>query len=286
MTGYSKKEVALPEATIAIEIKSLNSKGLDLKIHLPQDYRADEITIRQLVTQQLNRGKVDVYISVDEQRDQQKKYQINTALAQEYQKELEKYAEQIHQGELNIAQTVLTFPNVLQQKANEKLDLQDSIKELLVESLRELDESRIREGNKLEEDILGRINIIQDLLKKVAQQAPNRTEYIKKSISKKLNEIDSEKIDQNRLEQEMIYYMERLDIGEEITRLGIHLNHFLEVVHETAEVKGKKLGFVSQEMGREINTIGSKANDAIIQKEVILMKDQLESIKEQLANIL
>jgi len=291
MTGYGKALAELPGKKLVVEIKSLNSKGLDLSVKLPGAFREKEMEIRNLLSQRLERGKVELYVSAESSSDAAA-YSINKPLFLQYYKGLKSLLAEMEGEQADgLLPVILKFPDVLQ---SEKADYEESDWNLLAEgietAIKQTEEFRSSEGMVLETDIRIRVQMILDLLNSIGPFEQNRLNDIRERIRSGFQNISKSELlqtlpDQNRFEQELIYYIERLDITEEKVRLKKHCDYFTETIEEPAS-KGKKLGFVAQEMGREINTIGSKANDAGIQMIVVQMKDELEKIKEQLLNIL
>jgi len=291
MTGYGKTIVELPGKKLNIEIKSLNSKALDLSVKLPGVFRDKELETRMLLSQKLQRGKIDLYISTDDTSDAPG-FIINKALVKRYYQEFKDLLKEI--GEENqdaLLPIILKMPDVLQ---GEKIEAEESdwssIKAGIEQAIALVNEFRVNEGVILEKDMLTRVGLILKLLGSIAPLEATRMTDISDRIKRGFyNLIKSENLtvipDDNRFEQELIYYLERLDITEEKVRLQKHCDYFIDTLKDP-DSQGKKLGFVIQEMGREINTIGSKANEAEIQKIVVQMKDELEKIKEQLGNIL
>jgi len=285
MTGFGRSVEAFKDKKIIIEIKSLNSKGLDLFCRIAPAFREKEIEIRNLLSKKLERGKVELAIYNEESSDS-KQGIINKELALAYHQELKNLSHEINESSNNLLPQILKMPDIFK---NDKIILEQDewnfLEQLLTKAIIEIDTFRLTEGKTLENEIGDRINLILNLLNQIELLDAERTINIKNRIKNNLSEIiGSEKIDENRFEQELIYYIEKLDITEEKTRLKTHCNFFLENMNEAST--GRKLAFISQEIGREINTIGSKANNAPIQKIVVLMKDELEKIKEQLNNIL
>jgi uncharacterized protein (TIGR00255 family) len=287
MTGFGKAECQCKNRKVVIEIKSLNSKQLDVNARLPNGYREKEIEIRNLISAKLQRGKVDFIITV-ENEGETTGFTINKALARKYYHELKELAEDFDQQSFNDYLPILIrMPEVMMSEKEEIKE--DEWKELLATikiAIDHLESFRLQEGKTLAEDFEKRINRINNLLAEVKPFEKVRVENLKNKFKKDLHDMmEGENIDSNRLEQELIYYIEKLDITEEKVRLQKHLEYFTETLNET-ESQGKKLIFISQEIGREINTMGSKASDANIQKIVVQMKDELEKIKEQMLNIL
>jgi uncharacterized protein (TIGR00255 family) len=291
MTGYGKAIVELPGKKLAIEIKSLNSKGLDLSVKLPGAFREKEMEIRALLSQRLERGKVELYVSAEKSVDTAA-YSINKSLFLQYYQELKLLLSELKEENRDgLLPVILKIPDVLQ---SEKAEFEETDWAILAEgietALRSVEEFRSAEGSILEADMRTRVQLILDLLTSIEPFEQNRLNDIRERIRTGFQNIAKSDLlqtipDENRFEQELIYYIERLDITEEKVRLKKHCDYFIQTMNDTNS-QGKKLGFVSQEMGREINTIGSKANDAGIQKIVVQMKDELEKIKEQLLNIL
>jgi uncharacterized protein (TIGR00255 family) len=291
MTGYGKAVAELPGKKLIIEIKSLNSKGLDLSVKLPGAFREKEMEIRTLLSQRLERGKVELFVTAERSADIPA-YSINKPLFLKYYEELKSLLSEL-KGEKgdDLSSLILKIPDVIQ---NDKAEFEESDWALVAEgigkALKSVEEFRSAEGKILEADMRARLQMILELLLSIEPFENNRLNDIRERIRNGFQNITKSdllqtKPDENRFEQELIYYIERLDITEEKVRLKKHCDYFIETMNEAGS-QGKKLGFVSQEMGREINTIGSKANDAGIQKIVVQMKDELEKIKEQLLNIL
>jgi len=281
MTGYGKAECELSQKKITVEVKSLNSKQLDLNTRLPGVYREKDLEVRKEISDKLIRGKVDFSIYA-ESMGTESNAAINGAIVKNYFKQLSDISKELG---LNVKESAL---QIIMGTERDELD-EDEWKIILKtvrEALCTLDNFRIREGNSIHSDIILNINVITSLLAQVGQYEQERTDKVKARILDGLKDLaGTESIDNNRLEQEMIFYLEKLDVNEEKVRLGNHCIYFLETL-ELDEPVGKKLGFIAQEIGREINTLGSKANHTEIQKLVIQMKDALEKIKEQLLNAL
>lgn len=287
MTGYGKAVCELPQKKITIEIKSLNSKQLDLNTRLPNLYREKELEIRNDINNRLFRGKVDVSFYIDSAVSE-KQAQINTPVIESYYNQLLPLAQKFNQEDrTDFLRIILPLPDSIKV---EQADLDETewvkIKASLQDAIQQLVAFRTQEGAVLEADIRKRIKTIDGLLNEVTPFEKERIEKLRTRIRENLEDlIDKSKIDENRLEQEFIFYIEKLDVTEEKVRLRNHLNYFIETMNQE-EQPGKKLGFIAQEIGREINTLGSKANDANIQRIVIQMKDELEKIKEQMLNVL
>ena len=288
MTGFGKAVVIDNNRKITAEIKSLNSKQLDLAIRLPQAYREIELDLRNQVAHSLERGKVDLYIYT-EAIDNASAVNLNLPLLKEYKALIERMSE-----ELNIPlpvdwyATLLRMPDAIKTDIN-GTDVDESELKAVIEAVEKameaLIEFRTQEGARLQAFFTDKIANIQALLGEVDGYEAERVAKIKGRIQESLNKLESVDYDQNRFEQEMIFYIEKLDITEEKIRLQNHLNYFLSTM-EAGHGQGKKLGFISQEMGREINTLGSKSNHAELQKVVVRMKDELEQIKEQVLNVM
>lgn len=285
MTGFGKAKINVKEKQIVAEIKSVNSKQLDLGLRLPPSLRDKEIDFRNIIAEVAERGKVDVNIYFDGENSDRKMV-LNKHLASNYYKELANFANEVKANNANLLALVMNLPEVFKQEISVAGDDEiKKVKTLVQTALNEFNSFRKSEGLTLGRELEKHIKLILAWLKKVELADGKRLELIKKRIRKDLNEIIAKgKVDQNRFEEELIYYIEKMDITEEKVRLKTHCDYFLSTLKEKSS--GRKLAFISQEIGREINTIGSKANDATIQKMVVQMKDELEKIKEQLMNVL
>jgi uncharacterized protein (TIGR00255 family) len=289
MTGFGKAELLVKGKKLIAEIKSLNSKQLDISaFKIPLPYREKELEIRNLVAQSIQRGKVDFYINIEEEeagtaltinKDVFKSYynQIN-AIARELDMQIEKEP---------VVQTILRLPEVFNsQKEDITQEEWDGLFDCITKALDSLNDFRYQEGKVTEKDLLHKVKLIKELLYQISSFEPERIEVIRSRITDNLSKLGNEvNIDKNRFEQELIFYLEKFDINEERVRLDNHCKYFIDTLNEEDQV-GRKLGFIAQEMGREINTLGSKANHSEIQKIVVQMKDELEKIKEQLLNVL
>ena len=286
MTGFGKAEVALPNKKIAVEVRSLNSKQLDLNLRLPAIYRQSEYEIRGILTRSIERGKVDVFVTVESQAAETSA-RINRDAFREY---LRQMTDALHYSGLEpnynaLVPCVMRLPDVVTAESDAISDEEHAALLTATEqAAAELNAFRAQEGATLIADLLRRIDLIESYKNEVEPYEKARTESIKARILDNLSKFDIE-VDRNRLEQEMIFYLEKLDITEEKVRLTNHCNYFREVA-ASEEGAGRKLGFIAQELGREINTLGSKANESNIQILVVKMKDELEKIKEQVLNIL
>ena len=285
MTGYGKAELNLKNANFTIEVRSLNSKQIDANVKMSSIYRDKEIGLRKLLSEKLQRGKIELSIW-RESSDSSAKYTLNTELIKEYFSQIKEVTSYLSINSSDIMPSLLKMPEVL-VKGEEKAEDNEweEIAKGIDIAIGNILQFRLDEGEKLETDITARINKLSTLLIDISPFAKGRIEKVKKSLADKLVEIDTKNIDENRFEQELIYYLEKQDITEEQVRLEVHLSYFIETMKADAP-NGKKLGFIGQEIGREINTIGSKSSDAEMQKIVVQMKDELEKIKEQLLNIL
>jgi len=281
MTGYGKFQGQIEHKKISIEIKALNGKNLDLMIRHPQVYKEIELDMRKMLSAELNRGKVEVFIHV-ENNSGQSATNINKALVQSY---MEQLADIVSTDEQSALQIAMRLPDVM-QSSREEIDEAEKNFVLagLEKAAKHLNEFRGQEGAALAEDLIFRIEAISSSLEEVEKIDVVRKEEIRSRLEKTVAEI-KESVDENRFEQELIYYLEKYDITEEKVRLRNHLAYFIETLNNN-QSSGKKLGFIAQEIGREINTIGSKSYHAALQKVVVIMKDDLEKIKEQLLNVL
>ncbi len=283
MTGYGKAEVSLEQTNFIIEIKSLNSKQIDINVKMSSLYRDKEIKIRKLVAEKLKRGKIEISIW-REKLATTSNYKLNTNIIKAYHTQILQLKKDLGLKSPEIISDLLKMPDVF-EKIEDKSDKNEwnQIQLAIEVAITHLIQFRVDEGKNLEQDIRSRINNILELLISLEPYVKQRIINIRKKLSDKLSEIQI--IDENRLEQELIYYLEKQDITEEKIRLKSHLKYFLKSIKETVP-NGKKLIFIAQEIGREINTIGSKSSDSKMQKIVVEMKDELEKIKEQLLNIL
>ena len=288
MTGYGASALSDDNLSINVEVKTLNSKYLDLNFRLPKSFSEKEIEIRNLVSEKLQRGKVVLNIDYVNEKDVELKQRYNEELFKKYYMSLRKLADRVVAPDTELFKIALSAPDVIINDQSESLSEEEwsQLKSIIVEAIDKCHEFRSREGAELQAKFESYIKSIADNLEEVAKLDPERVERIRTRIKGNLQKfVDEENLDKNRLEQELVYYIEKLDITEEKVRLKSHLDHFMEVLSANVSL-GKKLGFISQEMGREINTIGSKANDAQIQKHVVTMKEELEKIKEQILNVL
>lgn len=283
MTGFGKHVSELPDKKITVEVRSLNSKQLDLNVRIPGVYREKELELRSEVGRLVERGKVDLSI-YSESTGTEKSVSINRSLALNYYNELQALGGELGEKPQDMLSIIVKMPDVLRPEKQE-LDENEwaGVKAAVDKALQAFNQFRDDEGRVLAKDFEERVGTIMTLLDEVIELDRQRIPSVRERLLKAVAEL-GEKIDQNRFEQELIYYIEKLDITEERLRLRTHCEYFLKTMKEASS--GRKLGFITQEIGREINTIGSKANDAGIQKLVVRMKDELEKLKEQLLNVL
>ena len=281
MTGFGKAVAQIDNKKISIELKSLNSKNIDLNARMSSQYREKELILRNRISKSLIRGKVDFSLYT-EVVNETANSTINIPIVKDYIEQLKQIS---NVSENELLQIAMRLPDTLKTE-REEIDATEFkvIEDLLEEALVNILDYRANEGAVLEKDFILRIQNISSLLEKVIEIDPERIENVRIRLQKGISDI-KEKVDENRFEQELVYYIEKYDITEEKVRLSNHLNYFIENL-ASAESNGKKLGFIAQEIGREINTIGSKSNFAPMQKLVVEMKDELEKIKEQLLNVL
>ena len=284
MTGFGKSIVELPGKKITIELKSLNSKNLDLNARMPSQYRERELDLRGKIAKSLSRGKVDFSLYV-EITGEATTASVNAAVVKKYIQQLKEIPSTGRADEASLLEIAMRLPDTLKTE-REEIDESEfnAIDQGLEEALAEINDFRDAEGKALEKDFVLRIETLQQLLQEVIEIDPQRIDAVKERLQKGIEEL-KENVDENRFEQELVYYIEKYDITEEKTRLENHLSYFTETLN-SSDSNGKKLGFIGQEIGREINTIGSKSNFAPMQKLVVHMKDELEKIKEQLLNVL
>lgn len=286
MTGFGRGLATSEKKNITVEIKSLNSKQLDLSLRIPSYFRDMELPMRTRIAESLHRGKVDVSVSFEDLSGDVNT-SINVAVVKKYKDQLMGMA-----TELNIAwpsdwyATLLRMPESLHTEIPDmNTEDADALQMACIQALEHINEFRLQEGEKLEAFFRSKIDNIETLLKKVTPYEQSRVDRIRHRLEEELQKLSGIEYDKSRLEQELIFYIEKLDVTEEKTRLQAHLNYFRETL-ESETSQGKKLGFIAQEMGREINTLGSKSNNADMQRIVVMMKDELEQIKEQVLNVL
>jgi uncharacterized protein (TIGR00255 family) len=287
MTGIGRCEKTVGEKTFLVDIKSLNGKQFELSLKLPAILKPFEFDIRRLLSEKLLRGSVDCVISLKDTGDA-KPVTINVDLAKAYYKPLAELSAELKLDASNILSTLVKLPEVITPSSETLSDSEwDQFEKVLMEAIGNLNAHRLNEGKVTEDDLVSRINNIKKQQEEVIKLEPLRQQKIREGLTKLLEEnVGKENYDGNRLEQELIYYIEKIDISEEQVRLSNHCDYFLNLLADPEESKGKKLSFILQEIGREINTTGSKAYDSTIQKCVVLMKDELEKAKEQVLNVL
>lgn len=285
MTGFGKASIETGDKTITAEIRSLNSKSADISLRLPGALRNYELELRNELSRMLERGKIDLSLSI-ESKKAEAPVEINLPLARAYYEQMKTLAKELGEPMTDAVQQVMKFPDVLKSERKETDEKEwEQIKACINKAVDQLNKFRETEGLSLISDFKTRLKKIDSALEEIKLLDVQRIQAIKDRIKNNLADvIGKDKIDQNRFEQELIYYIEKLDINEEKVRLKTHLDYFIETCNEPSP--GRKLNFISQEIGREINTIGSKANDAQMQKLVVQMKDELEKIKEQSSNVL
>jgi uncharacterized protein (TIGR00255 family) len=286
MTGFGKAAGAFGGNNITVEVKSLNSKFLELNIRLPGVYKDKDLEVRNEITKAVERGKVD-YIVTIESASGSRKSAFNKTAIKKYLEDLKDLKKDLNLSTSDYLSIIMRFPDVLNSDRSEADPKEwKLIESLSRKALKAFNDFRLREGKVLQKDFEARVATIGALLKKIEKAEPGRLRAIRSRLHKSLDEIgETVAVDKNRFEQEIIYYLEKTDITEEKVRLRSHLKFFLDTLKEP-DSNGKKLGFIIQEIGREINTIGSKANDAQIQRFVVMMKDELEKMKEQGANVI
>ena len=288
MTGFGQASNDDGREQIMVEVKSLNSKFLDLNLRIPKPFSDKEMEVRNLISEILERGKVSVSIDFEKVSDGTIAQTYNETLFTAYYSELRKLADRVVAPYDQLFQLALNSPDVIQNNLKEDVseDTWNKVKAALTEGLKKCDKFRADEGKVLEKMLASCCSAIEQNLEKIKELDPRRVQKIRERLRGNVSAFFGEEgFDQNRLEQEIIFYIEKLDINEEKVRLKSHLDYFLHALKEP-QSNGKKLGFITQEIGREINTIGSKSNDAEMQKHVVIMKEELEKIKEQLNNVL
>lgn len=287
MTGFGRAEQNAGDKTFLVDIKSLNGKQFELQVKMPAVLKPFEFDIRRILSGQLNRGSVDCMISLKD-TGAAKPVSINTGLAKAYYQPLAELSRELNLDPSAILSTLVKLPEVITPSSETLTDKEwKEFQKILQTAINNLNSHRLNEGEMLEQDLVLRINNILGLQQEVVKLEPLRQQKVREGLTRLLEEkVGKENYDPNRLEQELIYYIEKIDISEEQVRLTNHCDYFKSLLAEKEEAKGKKLSFVLQEIGREINTTGSKAYDSTIQKCVVLMKDELEKAKEQVLNVL
>ena len=286
MTGYGNAKGLVGNQNVTVEIRSLNSKFLELNLRMPMQFRDRELELRSDLSKQLERGKADLSISF-ESNELAKRSSVNKEIFNAYYEELSALGKEYSLNDVNLLDCILKLPVVMNAERQESDDDQwKELKVVIAAALDRFNAFRDNEGAALSKDITMRVDTISNCIPQLEEFETKRVEGVRAKISKAINElIEQTSIDRNRFEQELIYYIEKLDISEEKVRLRSHCEYFVQTI-ANPEANGKKLGFITQEIGREINTIGAKANDAPMQRIVVEMKDELEKLKEQLANVL
>lgn len=284
MTGYGKSTGTFANKKFTIEIRSLNSKGQDVYLKAPQAFKSKEIPLRKMIGKSLDRGKIECLLS-EESTEGQSNVEINAPLIRKYYEALSKVADEVGDDRSDLMSSIMRMPDVLITK-EEEIDEEEwsFVRSLMEEALGKINDFRSKEGESLVADFNSALDTIENLLNEVPKYEDARIDIIRERMRKGLEKLEN-KTDENRFEQELIYYIEKFDVSEEKTRLQHHLDYFRDTMKQDG-ANGKKLGFISQEMGREINTLGSKSYHADLQKVVVQMKDQLEKIKEQVLNTL
>lgn len=286
MTGYGSSSAETNEKKVTVELRSLNSKQMDINTRMPWYYKEKEIEIRAIISKGLVRGKADLNIYIDS-LDETVVPTLNRTAIKSYYNQLKDIASELHiENRKELLSIIMQLPETLktdrQQLSDEDWNL---ISELIKAAIKDLNEYRAGEGESIEKELVKRVSLIESYLEDIVPYEEKRIMALRERIFNNLKQLENENIDESRLEQELLYYAEKLDINEEKERLSKHCEYFKQTL-ESETAKGKKLGFISQEIGREINTLGSKANDISIQKIVVMMKDELEKIKEQILNVL
>jgi uncharacterized protein (TIGR00255 family) len=287
MTGFGRANGNFQDKTIMVELRSLNSKVTDLKLRYPSDYRDKELEIRRLVNDHATRGKIDFVLEV-QSADGAASVSLNEPLFRGYFNVLSKLADEMQISKADLLPTIMRIPNVVAMQSSEANEEEwESIQAIIVQALKALDAFRRQEGKTIAADLKLRVSAITHLLEQVTPVEQERFARMRERLRTNMEDIfGKENIDSNRFEQELIYYLEKMDMSEEKQRLAQHCQYFVEQMSADNSSNGRTLTFITQEMGREINTLGAKAYDADIQRMVVQMKDELEKIKEQLANVL
>ena len=288
MTGYGKAEGEYGGRHYRVDIRTLNGKSTDVRMKVPNQFKSKEIQLRAQVLEQAYRGKIDVSIQTVTTEAGPVDHGLNMPLVERYYDQLKEFADRKHMPPQDFLQTIIRIPNVITSQDEEITDEEWAfVKQIMDQALKELGAFRKAEGKSLSDDLTARVKSIMDLQTQVAPYEEERKTLLQERLLKQISDYqNNEKVDKNRLEQEVIYYLEKLDIHEEKVRLHQHCEYFLQELNSGQDQMGKKLNFISQEMGREINTLGSKAQQSDIQRIVVKMKVELDQIKEQLANVL
>ncbi len=286
MTGYGRAALTEGDTTFIVEIRSLNSKYTDIRSKIPSYLREKEVTIRKIVTDAAHRGKFEMTIEIQSD-DGQGEFGLNRGLFRRYHRELSELSSELGMSQADMLSAIIRLPNVVTTEANSVSDEQwELLQRCLRAALDRLYAFRRQEGEATEKDLRQRVRNIQGLQAQIPPFEAERAVQVRERMQRQLDEfMGKDNVDKNRYEQEVLFYLEKMAINEEMMRLEQHCNYFLEALDEEKDVKGRKLNFISQEIGREINTLGSKAYSADIQRLVVGMKDELEKIKEQIANV-
>ena len=285
MTGYGRVTHTYRDKTISIELRSLNSKYTDIRARIPQNYKEKEPELRRILTDKVHRGKIELVIDVQSAQGDDE-YGLNPALFRKYHRELQTLSEELGIKNGDMLQAILRIPNVITTAAD-TIDEEEwkEVLKALDTAIDKFEQYRNSEGKAMEEDMITRVDNISDFLQQLDPHEEERIERLRQRVYKNLEEyVGKNNVDENRFEQEILYYLEKIDITEEKVRLDQHCKYYKEELAKSTPLKGRKLSFISQEMGREINTMGAKANSSNIQRLVVGMKDELEKIKEQVAN--
>ncbi len=287
MTGFGREVLEWGEYTVTIELRSLNNKFLDLSVRLPQEFRYQEMVLRKQLQSRLVRGKVDLNISLEAPGGNERQ-ELNREVIRYYHQELQMLSREMELHPHDLLSVIMRLPNVT--TPSQPLDAEElwgQASAALENALERFEAFRLQEGANLIADMSKRLDALDTLREEIAAISGERLVRLRQRLEQQLaDSLGPGKVDENRFEQELIYYLEKLDMNEELVRLSSHLGYFRETLNDGDQEAGKKLGFITQEMGREINTLGSKANDAVIQQQVVRMKDELEKIKEQALNVL
>jgi uncharacterized protein (TIGR00255 family) len=285
MTGYGRETTAFQDKTITVEIRSLNSKYTDVRLKIPQNFREKETELRRIITERVERGKIELTLEVNSLQGDDG-YGLNQALFKKYYRELSKLADELDTPKGDIIQSILRLPNVVTTEAGEIQEEEwQTILKTLNAAIDKFDQFRLSEGKAMEGDMRTRVRNIQEAQSQLNPHEEERVNHLRQRLHQNLEDhVGKDKVDENRFEQEILFYLEKIDITEEKVRLGQHCLYFLEELEKNYRQKGRKLSFITQEMGREINTLGAKAYSSEIQRLVVGMKDELEKIKEQVAN--
>lgn len=285
MTGYGRVSLPYNEKVITVEIRSLNSKFTDAKLKMPQSYREKETDLRRIIMERVERGKIEMSLEI-KSHEGDDAFSLNVPLFKRYYRELTRLGQELGMDTGDIMQTILRLPNVVATESDSIDELEwEAVQQTLDQAIQQFDQFRMAEGQAMEVDLRTRVELIMSALTQVNPHEEDRVTRLRQRLYQNLEEyLGKDKIDESRFEQEILFYLEKFDITEEKVRLEQHCKYFLKELDEKVMSKGRKLSFISQEMGREINTLGAKAYSSNIQRLVVAMKDELEKIKEQVAN--